>query len=79
LEEDDRTLVAFAICVFRNFEGAQMPRDPTIAQLNTALTRQATLLAATDLFWISGWLFLALIASVWLGSKPSGGAVVAAH
>ena len=53
--------------------------EEAVAQLNAALTHQTTLLAATDLFWISGWLFLLLIASVWLAGRPTGGAVVAAH
>ena len=53
--------------------------EQAIAQLNAALTHQTTLLAATDLFWISGWLFLLLIATVWLAGKPTGGAVVTAH
>ncbi len=47
--------------------------------MNAALTHQTVLLAATDLFWISGWLFVLLIGSVWLAAKPAGGAVVAAH
>ena len=50
-----------------------------LAQMNGALTHQTTLLAATDLFWISGWLFLVLIASVWLATRPAGGAPVGAH
>jgi MFS transporter, DHA2 family, multidrug resistance protein len=48
-------------------------------QMSAALTHQTTLLAATDLFWISGWIFLLLIVSVWFAKRPAGGAVVAGH
>ena len=58
---------------------AGLTPEQAIAQMNAALTHQTVLLAAADLFWISGWLFVLLIASVWLASKPAGGAVVAAH
>jgi hypothetical protein len=37
------------------------------------------MLAANDIFWISGWLFLVLIVSVWLTRKPFGAATMAAH
>jgi len=53
--------------------------EQALAQMNAALTHQTTLLAATDLFWISGWLFVILIASVWLAGRPTGGAMLAAH
>jgi DHA2 family multidrug resistance protein len=41
------------------------------------LTTQAYLLSSDDLFWISGWLSIALIAMVWMARRAvSGGAVV---
>ncbi|HEX6003174.1 MAG TPA: DHA2 family efflux MFS transporter permease subunit [Burkholderiales bacterium] len=49
------------------------------AQIGTLLTHQSTLLAANELFWISGWLFVLLVASVWLARKPAMSTPVAAH
>lgn len=37
------------------------------------MVQQAYLLASTDLFWISGWISLAMIALVWFARRPSGG------
>ena len=49
------------------------------ALLGRSLVSQAYLLATLDLFWISGWIMLALIALIWLARRSiSGGAVVAA-
>jgi len=53
--------------------------EQALGQINAALTHQSMLLAVTDLFWASGWLFLALIASVWLARKPFGSAPVGGH
>jgi MFS transporter, DHA2 family, multidrug resistance protein len=60
-------------------QSTDLTGQQALAQMNGALTHQTTLLAATDLFWISGWLFLVLIASVWLATRPAGGAPVGAH
>ncbi|MEI9995655.1 MAG: DHA2 family efflux MFS transporter permease subunit [Rhizomicrobium sp.] len=48
--------------------------------LARTVAQQAYLLAADDLFWLSGWLSIAMIAVVWLArrSMSSGGAPVAA-
>lgn len=50
------------------------------ASLARTMTGQAYLLAADDIFYISGWLAIALIAMVWLcrPAKSGGGAPVAA-
>lgn len=49
---------------------AQGVREPAaLAMLDHTLTVQASTMAATDIFWLSGWLFLALIGLVWL-TKP---------
>jgi DHA2 family multidrug resistance protein len=50
-----------------------------MARMSGALTQQSTLLAIDDLFWLSGWLFMALVASVWLAREPSVSGPVAAH
>lgn len=45
-------------------QGMQQPA--AWAVLDRMITVQASTMAATDIFWISGWLFLALIGLVWL-------------
>jgi DHA2 family multidrug resistance protein len=50
-----------------------------LAQINQVVTNQASALAANDIFWISGWLFPLLIASVWLTRKPFGNAPAGGH
>jgi DHA2 family multidrug resistance protein len=44
------------------------------------MTRQAYLLSADDLFWISGWLSIAMIAVIWTARRAisGGGAPMAA-
>jgi DHA2 family multidrug resistance protein len=43
--------------------------DGALAGLAAAVNTQAVTLATTDVFWLSGWIFLALILLVWL-AKP---------
>jgi DHA2 family multidrug resistance protein len=49
------------------------------ASIDRSLLGQAYLLAANDIFWISGWICLALVGMVWLcrKAKSSGGPVAA--
>lgn len=42
----------------------------SIAQLEATLTNQAYMLATNDIFWISGWVFVCLIAVVWCTKPP---------
>jgi DHA2 family multidrug resistance protein len=46
--------------------------DQILARINRVLTQQTSLLAANDIFWISGWVFALLVASVWFARKPFG-------
>ena len=50
------------------------------AALTRTMTGQAYLLAANDIFWVSGWLCFLLIGMVWLcrKAKSGGGTPVAA-
>jgi len=52
---------------------------PALAQVERALGQQSTLLAVNDIFWISGWLFIAFVALVWLAAKPRGGVPAGTH
>jgi DHA2 family multidrug resistance protein len=54
--------------------------DPqAYAVLARSLTVQAYTMASDDLFWISGWLSIAMIAVVWLARRSvSGGGAQAA-
>jgi DHA2 family multidrug resistance protein len=38
------------------------------------MVQQAYLLAADDLFWLSGWIALAMIALIWFARRPAGSA-----
>lgn len=58
---------------------AGLTSQQALGQMSTALMHQSTLLAATDLFWASGWLFLLLIVSVWWAKGPFGKAPVGGH
>jgi len=44
------------------------------AAITHQMVQQAYLLAADDLFWISGWISLAMIALVWFARRPAGAA-----
>ncbi len=49
----------------------------SVAEFAHIISRQAFMLATNDFFWLSGWVFLALLALVWLARgpfAPSGGA-----
>ena len=50
---------------------------PVLAQINGMITQQSATLAANDIYWISGWLFLVLVVSVWFAGKTSGDGMVA--
>lgn len=52
---------------------------PALAQINGMVTQQSATLAANDIYWISGWLFLMLVVSVWFAGKSSSGGTVAGH
>ncbi|MBI1181055.1 MAG: DHA2 family efflux MFS transporter permease subunit [Alphaproteobacteria bacterium] len=43
-----------------------------VGALAHELVRQAYLLASTDIFWISGWGSLVMMALIWLARKPAG-------
>jgi DHA2 family multidrug resistance protein len=48
--------------------------DQSLAQLDHALDAQARMLSTIDLFWLSGVLFVALAALVWLANPPRAAA-----
>jgi len=49
-----------------------------LAQIDMMASREASTLAANDVYWLCGWLFLALIGFVWLARRPFGNAQAAA-
>jgi DHA2 family multidrug resistance protein len=55
--------------------------DQALALVNRSIDQQAFTMAATDVFYLSSWLFVALIALVWISApSPSpGGAEGGAH
>jgi len=54
--------------------GAGMTPQAAWEMIDHAITLQASTMAADDIFWMSAWMFLALIALVWL-TKPIRSAV----
>lgn len=50
-----------------------------LARINAELVHQTTLMAANDIFWLSGWLFVLLIGVVWLARRTAPGRPVLAH
>jgi DHA2 family multidrug resistance protein len=53
-----------------------MPDAAAFATIDRMINVQASTMAATDIFWISAWLFLALIGLVWLTKPIRSGAPV---
>ena len=51
-------------------QGLTHGHDSAIAHLANTINTQAVTLATTDVFWLSGWIFLALILLVWV-AKPA--------
>ncbi|NEX62548.1 DHA2 family efflux MFS transporter permease subunit [Noviherbaspirillum galbum] len=56
--------------MMRDLTAQGMPEQGAYAVIDRMITVQASTMSATDIFWISAWLFLALIGLVWL-TKPS--------
>jgi len=50
-----------------------MNADQAHAQLERSIDAQAYMLGANDMFWIIGWVFLALIFLIWTTRPPFGG------
>lgn len=44
--------------------------DQSLAVLDRAIEAQARMMSTNDLFWLSGWMFLALAALVWVARRP---------
>ena len=63
----------------RELGHAGLADGQVLGQINRLVTQQSTLLAANDIFWISAWLFVALVVSVWVAGKTSIGGMMAGH
>ena len=53
--------------------GLGLSREQALAQINRLINQQAFTMAADDMFWVSGVLFLALIGLVWIARPVKGG------
>jgi DHA2 family multidrug resistance protein len=58
-----------ALQTLAELQRAGHSREQALAQVNLMIDRQAFTLAATDLFWLSSMLFVALVALVWLSAR----------
>lgn len=47
-----------------------MSTKASLAHLTHEISRQSFMLATNDYYWLSGWLFLALLAVVWFAKRP---------
>lgn len=64
-----------AVQTLADLQHAGFSREQALALLNRMIDQQAFTMAATDLFWLSSMLFVALVALVWLSSPSAQGAV----
>jgi DHA2 family multidrug resistance protein len=65
-------------------QGSGLTPEQSHDVLNRLIDQQAFMLSANDVFYVSAWLFIALIAVVWLarpvrGAPPAGNAAAGAH
>ncbi len=66
-----------AVQTLADLQRAGMGREQALAQMNRMIDQQAFTMAATDLFWLSSMLFVALVALVWFSAPSAPGAVAA--
>ena len=66
-----------AVQTLADLQHAGMGREQALALMNRMIDQQAFTMAATDLFWLSSMLFVALVALVWFSapSKATAGAL----
>ena len=53
--------------------GFGMSPGQALAQIGRTVINQAYLLSSIEIFWISGWISLALVALIWFARRPSPG------
>jgi DHA2 family multidrug resistance protein len=63
-----------ALQTLSDLQRAGHSRDQALAVVNRLIDQQAFTLAATDLFWLSSMLFVALVVLVWLSAPARHGA-----
>jgi len=64
---------------FDQLSRAGLQQNASNEFLARLVTSQAYTMASTDLFWLSGCLFIALIALVWLARRPATASATAAE
>jgi len=66
-----------AVQALADMQHAGFSREQALAMINRSIDQQAFTMAATDLFWLSSMLFVALVTLVWLSapSAPGGAAI----
>jgi DHA2 family multidrug resistance protein len=56
--------------ILQMLTGQGMSQQQTYGLVDATLSRQTFMMAADDVFWISGWVIVALIAIIWLAKPP---------
>ncbi len=47
-----------------------MSQQQTYGLVDATLSRQTFMMAADDVFWVCGWVIVALVAIIWLAKPP---------
>ncbi len=77
LSESVTQSAAAATQAMANAQALGMTAEQALGSINREVDSQAFLLSATDLFWLSGVLFLLLVGLVWLAHAPKRAAAAA--
>ncbi|HEX5313534.1 MAG TPA: MFS transporter, partial [Gammaproteobacteria bacterium] len=63
---------AFTAPIFARLGELGMSAKASLAELSHVVEQQSFMLATNDFFWLSGWVFLALLGLVWFARKSAG-------
>ncbi|MGH8428531.1 MAG: DHA2 family efflux MFS transporter permease subunit [Gammaproteobacteria bacterium] len=63
--------------VFNKLGELGMSAKASLADLAHVISQQSFMLATNDFFWLSGWVFLALLGLVWFAKRSGGGSAPA--
>jgi len=72
LTEQVTALSAQSGSALQNLQGLGLPTPQGLALLERTISIEASTLGALDIFWMCGWILLALIPLVWLTTRPKG-------
>ena len=71
------TYSPFVAPLFKTLKELGAGTQASLAELARTISRQSFMLATNDFYWLSGWIFLVLIAVVWFAKRSLGGSPAA--